>query len=491
MLFRMLYDDKLAQAAYLIGCQRTGEAIVIDPERDVDRYIEAAAAEGLRITAIAETHIHADFLSGARELAEQTGATLYLSDEGDEEWKYRWLESKLGGGSYPHRLLHDRDTFMVGNISFQAVHTPGHTAEHISFLVTDVGGGVEQPMGIATGDFVFVGDIGRPDLLESAAGLAGVAEPSARQLYGSLHRFTDLPDYVQVWPGHGAGSACGKALGAIPQSTVGYEKRFNPSVAAASGDEERFVDTILSGQPEPPPYFARMKKENRDGPVILGGMPNPHLMDASIAALRAANDEETVVIDTRSWAEFREGHLPGALHAPLDRTFPTIAGSYIQPEQKIILIAEHDHLDEATAALVRIGLDEVEGYLPPSALTAFLATSDLKESVAEIGGDDFARLAMREKPFLLDVRRGVEYQAGHIEGALNIAHTRLATELRVLPKDKPIYVHCQMGGRSAAATAYLQRIGYDVINVKGGYARLSETGLAIVDGVMADHIEHS
>ena len=175
MLFRMIYDEKLAQGAYLIGCQRTGEAIVIDPERDVDRYIRLAQQEGLRITAVAETHIHADFLSGARELAERVGAKVYVSDEGDADWKYQWLDAKSGGGSYDHQLLRDGDRFSVGNIEFHVMHTPGHTPEHISFLVTDHGGGADEPMGIVTGDFLFVGDLGRPDLLETAAGQAGCA----------------------------------------------------------------------------------------------------------------------------------------------------------------------------------------------------------------------------------------------------------------------------------------------------------------------------
>jgi hydroxyacylglutathione hydrolase len=207
MLFRVIYDPSLAQAAYLIGCQRTGEAIVVDPERDVDRYERLAASEGLRITAVAETHIHADFVSGSRELAEK-GAKVFVSDEGDADWKYQWLDRRSTGGAYDHQLLKDGDTFMVGHIEFRAVHTPGHTPEHLCFKVTDRGSGADEPMGVITGDFLFVGDLGRPDLLESAAGMAGKADPSA----------------------HGAGSACGKALGAVPQTTVGYERRFNPAL---------------------------------------------------------------------------------------------------------------------------------------------------------------------------------------------------------------------------------------------------------------------
>ena len=181
MFMRIIYDEKLAQAAYLIGCQKTGEAVVIDPERDVDRYIDLAAENGLRIVATAETHIHADFVSGSRELAERVGAKVLVSDEGDADWKYEWLNKKLDGGAYAYRLLKDGDTFNIGHIEFKVIHTPGHTPEHIVFLVTDRGGGANEPIGMATGDFVFVGDLGRPDLLESAAGHAGAMEPSARR----------------------------------------------------------------------------------------------------------------------------------------------------------------------------------------------------------------------------------------------------------------------------------------------------------------------
>ncbi len=261
MLLRQITDSKLAQNAYLIGCQRTGEALVIDPERDVDRYVEAAAAEGLRLVAATETHIHADFLSGCRELAHRHGARLYLSDCGPAEWKYLWAQD----GDKGIQLLRDGDAFSVGKIEIRALHTPGHTPEHLSFLVTDHGGGAEEPMGLMSGDFVFVGDVGRPDLLESAAGVAGAREPSARALHASLLRFLDLPDYLQIWPGHGAGSACGKALGAVPTSTVGYERRFSPALADVRRGEQVFVDAILEGQPEPPFYFARMKKENKEG----------------------------------------------------------------------------------------------------------------------------------------------------------------------------------------------------------------------------------
>ena len=246
MFFRQIVDEKLAQYAYLIGCQRTGEAIVIDPERDIDRYIDIARENGLTITAVTETHIHADFLSGCREFAERTGVRVYLSDEGDADWKYEWYRP------YDHVLLHDGDVFSVGHIDVKAVFTPGHTPEHLSFMVTDRGGGATEPLGMASGDFVFVNDLGRPDLLESAAGFAGAMRPSAIRLFHSAQRFIQFPEFLQVWPGHGAGSACGKALGAVPETTVGYEKRFSPALQAVLEGESTFVDFILEGQPEPP-----------------------------------------------------------------------------------------------------------------------------------------------------------------------------------------------------------------------------------------------
>ena len=358
MFLRMVYDDKLAEAAYLIGCQRTGEAIMIDPERDVDRYEKIASANGLRIVAVAETHIHADFISGGRELAEK-GAKVYVSDEGDADWKYQWLDKKMGGGGYNHRLLKDGDTFAVGNIEFKAVHTPGHTPEHLCFMVTDRGAGADKPMGVATGDFVFVGDLGRPDLLESAAGFAGKADPSAHRLYQTVRKFMAWPDYLQVWPAHGAGSACGKALGAVPQSTVGYEKMFNASVLAAK-TEQGFVDFILDAQPEPPLYFARMKRDNKIGPRVLGGVPTPR--ELSVDDLKKVVEKKAMVIDTRSWAAFKQGHLPGALHLPLNNTFNTDAGSLIGEHDVIHLIIEPSRVDEAVRDLIRVGLDKFCGW---------------------------------------------------------------------------------------------------------------------------------
>lgn len=464
MLLRLIYDDRLAQGAYLIGCQRTGEAIIIDPERDVDRYVDAARREGLKITAVAETHIHADFLSGARELAERTGARVYVSGEGGPDWMYQWLDKRSGGGAYNHQAVKDGDVFRVGGIEFAVMHTPGHTPEHVCYVVTDRGGGAAEPMGILSGDFVFVGDLGRPDLLETAAGLAGTADAGARQLYASVQRFLKLPDYLQVWPAHGAGSACGKALGAVPQTTVGYERRFNPAIGAAASEGE-FIDFILSGQPEPPMYFARMKRLNRDGPAVLGALT---IRGIAPQELRSVDGRKAAIVDTRPWGAFKAGHVPGALLAPLDGMFVNVTGSFVNEDEPIYLIVEPARADEAVRALLRIGLDKIEGVVDPSALEQYERAGGKLIPTPEVAVDEgAARIA--EGAFVLDVRAGSEFSQGHIPGALNAPYTRLASRLGEIPRDRRILVNCKSGARSARACAYLQRAGYDVTNLAGGY----------------------
>ncbi|MEO1129124.1 MAG: MBL fold metallo-hydrolase [Planctomycetota bacterium] len=467
---RMVYDEKLAQAAYVIGCQRSGEAIVIDPQRDVDRYIDLAAEHGLRLVAAAETHIHADFVSGTRELAERIGARVYLSDEGDADWKYQWLEKKLGGGSYDHVLLHHGDTFSIGNIEFRALHTPGHTPEHIVFLVTDRGAGATEPIGLATGDFVFVGDLGRPDLLETAAGEVGAMEPAARRLHTTVRALGDIPDFVQVWPGHGAGSACGKALGAIPTSTIGYERRFNPAIQAAAS-EQAFVDFILSGQPEPPLYFAAMKRDNKLGPHVLGALPTPPEIDAT--DLLALDATSVAIVDTRPWDAFRQGHVPGALSLPLIKSFCTDAGSLLKDTDDIYLIVQTERLEEVVRDLVRIGLDRLRGWIDVSAIDALAAAGQPLSTITDLTVDDAQGLIDRGEVHVLDVRRATEFEAGHIPGATNVAHTRLASRLDEVPRQR-LLVNCRSGVRSGRATSQLQRLGYDVINLRGGFIAWEE-----------------
>jgi hydroxyacylglutathione hydrolase len=462
MFLRQISDPALAQYAYLIGCPQTGEALVIDPERDIDRYRALAKANDLRIAAVAETHIHADFVSGSQEFATDSSITLYLSGEGGEEWSYQWPR-----GRHNVILLRHGENFRVGSIDVTAIHTPGHTPEHVSYLITDRGSGANEPMALMTGDFLFVGDVGRPDLLETAGGRPGVGEFSARQLQRSLvERLADLPDFLQVLPGHGEGSSCGKALGAIPMSVLGYERRFNHSLRLANADPAAFVNDILSGQPDPPLYFARMKRVNRDGIAVAGGFRSPAKLRPGEAAVFAAEDRGKL-LDTRSdRAVFDAGHPAGALHAPYPGAFfLTSAGSYVAEDEQILLLVEREaDVEEMSRQLYRIGLDHLAGYVLASE-----AASEglLRARTAHVDFETWNREALSPEELILDVRNASEFSEGHLPGAVNVPYTRLRSRLEELPRDKKLYVHCGSGKRAALAASFLNLKGFDVLHVDG------------------------
>ncbi len=459
MLLRQVFDPYLAQYAYLIGCQKTGEAIVIDPLRDIETYRELAEANNLRITAVAETHIHADFVSGGVEFAADPEVQLYLSAEGGPDWSYAWP-----GDRAKVTYLRHGDRFKVGNIQLEAVHSPGHTPEHLSYLITDLGGGADQPLAIATGDFLFVGDVGRPDLLETAAGQSGSMRPAAETLSVSLReRLQGIADHVQVLPGHGAGSACGKSLGAVPVSTIGYEGLYNRPLRQARENEEEFVEMILTGQPEPPPYFARMKQINRGGIAVTGGVPDAPRLDAS-----AFSGMEGPVLDARAdTSAFAEGHVPGSLTAPLRSPyFSVVAGSYVEPNDAIRLVLDDaSDLDLALRQLYRIGYDNVAGWITAGELRdAGLLTGQIKHVTFADWDDE----AAAERGDVLDVRTKAEFDAGHLPGAYNIPYTRLRVRVDEVPTDPdPLYIHCGSGVRAALAAAFLQSRGHSVVHVDG------------------------
>ncbi len=462
MFLRQIFDPYLAQYAYLVGCPRTGEALLIDPERDVDRYHRVARENGLKITAVAETHIHADFVSGAQELAAADPALrVYLSAEVGPEWSYRWPRDRKN----VHWLGHG-ERFEVGKLRVEAVHTPGHTPEHMSYLITDWGGGAGEPIALVTGDFLFVGDVGRPDLLESAAGVQGVMEPSARELQHSLReRLGGLSEYLQILPGHGAGSACGKALGAVPTSTLGYERRYNAPLRSALAEGAGFVREILSGQPEPPLYFARMKQVNRDGIVVTGRLPQPpHLEPGAFAARAQAGAR---VLDTRAdSAAFGAAHLPGALFAPLRTALFSVAvGSYVDAEEALLLVVEREaDVELAVRQLYRIGYDHPEGWLTvEEARAGGLFTARL-ERVEFAVFDPAEALAQGE---IVDVRTSQEFAEGHVAGARSFPYTRLKTRLAELPRGRVLSIHCGSGARAAVAAAFLQGAGFAVVHVDG------------------------
>lgn len=470
MIFIRLYDDSLAQASYLIGCPASRTAVVIDPNRLVEQYLSVASERGLSITAVTETHIHADFLSGSRELAERAGASLFLSACGPPEWQYQFRTEKNV------HLLQDGAAIRVGLVELVAVHTPGHTPEHLSFLVTDRGTAAE-PMGIISGDFVFAGDVGRPDLLEKAASQAGAAVTGARQMFKSLAWFKTLPDHLQVWPGHGAGSACGKGLSAMPQSTVGFERRFN--WALGIDDESEFIRQALEGQPEPPRYFREMKRMNRAGPPMLGGIALPP--PVSLERLDALRGEGALIVDTRPAADFAARHIPGTLSLPFNQSFPTWAGSLLPYDRDLYLIADPGQLERIVRSLALIGLDAVRGCFESSALAAWFAEGRALERTEQIAVEDLA--AGRPGMVVLDVRGRSEWEAGHLPGATHIPLAELPDRLGELPAAGAIAVHCQGGGRSAIAAGLLQARGFtSVANITGGFGAWTAAGLPVQEG---------
>jgi hydroxyacylglutathione hydrolase len=454
MLLKYFYDPLLAHASYMVGCQRSGEAIIVDPGRIVDEYLDAAARENLKIVGVAETHIHADYVSGARELAERVGAKLYVSDEGPDEWKFEYA------AEYPHQLLRDGDKFSVGNIVFETMYTPGHTPESVCFILTDQGGGADQPMGIFTGDFVFVGAIGRPDLLEEAAGVKGSAMFGAKELYHSIERFKSLPDYLQIWPSHGAGSACGKGLGAIPSSTVGYEKRFNPGLQF--DHEGDFVRYILADQPEAPKYFAEMKRVNRVGPALLGEINVPKL---NVATLKE-EASHVQIVDCSSTEHFSSGFVPGSINIPT-KSIATWGGWLIDYERPLYLICQAGEALRIAKVLYKMGVDNIAGYWDASEV----ATSGQRTARYPVAtAAEMADKVKSGEVELIDVRALSEWNEGHIPQASHQFLGKLKQKAASLIGDKPILVQCRSGSRSAIGASVLLAAGAkEVINLKGGF----------------------
>ena len=448
MFFQHVYDKTLAQASYFIGCQKEGVAIVIDPKRDVDTYLEIAEQNKMKITHIAETHIHADFLSGARELAKLTGADLYLSDEGGEGWQYL----------FPHIGLKDESTFMVGNLRFDVMHTPGHTPESISFLLTDTPASPE-PVMFFSGDFIFVGDIGRPDLLEKAAGVTGTMEVGAKQMYQSIQKAAKLPDHIQLWPGHGAGSACGKALGAVPGSTIGYEKIRNWAFRFAN-DEQGFINYLLADQPEPPKYFAMMKKLNKVNRPLLTEVPT--LKKLTVGELFEATERGMKIIDTRNKSVFAKGFIPGSINIQGNNSFATWAGWFLAYEEPFILVADENTLDDLTRKLMRIGMDNIYGYVP--GIDAWEQGGGTLFTANEISIDQLNDAIKNNNLQIVDLRGATEFRSGHIKGAKHVFVGTLPENLEKLDKTKNIVVHCQGGDRAAIGYSLLRKNGF--LNVK-------------------------
>lgn len=458
MLLERIYDEDLAQASYFIGCQAKGEAIVVDPRRDIEVYLNLAVKHNMHIVAVTETHIHADYLSGTRELARATGGQMYVSDEGGPDWTY--------GGDFDGavRMKHGHQ-IRLGNITVEAVHTPGHTPEHMSFLVTD-GAQADEPGFILTGDFVFVGDLGRPDLLDEAAGFVDTRFGGAKDLFASLRdHFLTLPDYVQVHPAHGSGSACGKALGAIPASTVGYERNFSWWAKYLQNDDEQgFVDELLSGQPDAHAYFGRMKLQNKVGPAILGDPAE--LIEYTATELAAAlADDNVIFIDTRHNSAVHNGTVKRSLNIPGVAKAASYGAWVYNPDAEdrplVLFASSREEAEQFNDHLVRVGIDTVRGYI--TSLDGLELAKPKLVSPDQLDGFD--------RVMLLDVRNKTEFAEGHIPGAEQLSGGRALWNLDQLPEPEAgtIVTYCQSGVRNSVTASALRREGYDVAELEGSY----------------------
>jgi hydroxyacylglutathione hydrolase len=446
MIIQRFEAAGLAHYSYLLGSQ--GKAVVIDPKRDIDTYLRFAAEKNLKITHIVETHIHADYASGATALAAATGAEMWLSayDTG-ETFEYQ----------FPHREFRDGEEFTVGDLRIVAVHTPGHTPEHLSFLVHDTRR-CGQPMALFSGDFIFSGSIGRPDLLGEDA-----KRQLAEQMYDSVNeRIRQLPDGVEVYPGHGAGSLCGTSISDRAQTTLGYERFCN--IFMADKDRAHFVEHLLSTVPDFPDYYRRMKKINSEGPKLLHGIPGDRKL--SVDEFRSLR-EEAVVLDIRRPEAFAGAHVPGAIHIGAGLSFGLWVGIIVKPGRRIVLITEDGNTEEVRRALIRVGLDEIAGWLTISEW--ILAGGEIGRAPMVDSRDVAAGMKV------LDVRGKAEFEHGHIPGASHIPLAQLEARLNEIPRNGTVAVVCGTGYRASIGASILMKAGIPAANVAGGMTAWSRT----------------
>ncbi len=460
MFIRPFIDETLGNSSYLIGSERAGLAAVVDPQRDVDRYLQTAAGLGLRLVYALDTHLHADFISGARELAAQAGLQIGAS----------------AGAEHPfeHRPLREGDTLALGDLTIGVLATPGHTPEHISFTVT--GPKPTVPAAIFSGGAMIVGGAARTDLLGQE-----MTVPLARQLYHTFHhKLLVLPDAVSVYPTHGAGSFCSAPTSTERVTTIGRERAANRLAQARS--EEEFVTLALSGLPSYPAYFKELRPVNQRGPRVLGGLPQ--LRPLPPAGVRDWLAQGGALVDVRAAEAFAEGHIPGAYGIALDIPLITWAGWLIPFGTPLILMAEGPAgIEEAVRQLIRIGYDDLRGYLD-GGLAAWEASGLPVDRIRTITVSELRdRLPERDAPLVLDVRQDDEWDTGHIPGAVHIENGRLPNADLPWPADQPIVVHCEHRGRSTAGLSVLARRGYrDLTLVDGGFAAWSEAGYEVKSG---------
>ncbi|GAA4543807.1 rhodanese-like domain-containing protein [Pseudonocardia xishanensis] len=449
MIVTQYYLECLSQASYLVGDETTGQALVVDPRRDVGEYLADAQAHGLTIVGVVDTHFHADFLAGHLELAEATGAWIGFGSRAEAD--------------FPVRHLADGERIVLGEVALEVWETPGHTPESISLLVFEHAAD-EVPYGVLTGDALFIGDVGRPDLLAS---VGHTADELGRMLYATVRRLMTLPDAVRVLPAHGAGSACGRNLSTERSSTIGDQRREN--YACRPMTEEDFLALVTAGQPAAPDYFGYDALLNRRPHEVLDPARRAQPLDLpEVVALQEAG---AVVVDARDPLEFAACHLAGSLNVPADGRFAETTGMVVRPEEQIVVVAPQDREEEIVVRLARIGFDCVAGYLrEPEG--AFLAAPDRVERASRVTAPQLATaLGASVPPVLVDVRNVGELVSGAIPGARHIPLAQLRNRLGEIPADRPVVAYCAGGYRSSVAASMLRRSGVDdVSDLVGGYA---------------------
>ncbi len=464
MYFKQFYLGCLAQASYLIGSD--GEAAVVDPQRDVDQYIEEAKAQGLLIKYVIETHLHADFVSGHRELARRTGAEIVFS--------------KHAGATFPHRPVSEGEELHVGKAVLRIMETPGHTPESISILVSDAAGST-QPQRLLTGDTLFVGDVGRPDL---AGGKGYTPAMMAEMMYDTLHdKLLQLPDEVEVYPAHGAGSMCGKNMSKETSSTIGQQRKFNYALQPMSKAE--FVRMMTTDLPAAPEYFAKDAEINRGGAEALSELPAVQPLTAEVVRglITQTNSLRYVVLDVRSAADFGAGHIPGSINVGLGGQFAIWSASLIPMEASLVIVAESEEkVAEARMRLARVGLENVKGYLQ-GGWESWRAAGFEVATVPQISVDQLHELLQREDDLqVIDVRRPAEYESGHVGPAVTAPLGELqktVSGLGVVPTQKTAVI-CAGGYRSSAATSILEQQGFtNLLNVTGGTGAWIKAGYPV------------
>ncbi|MFR9806994.1 MBL fold metallo-hydrolase [Pseudonocardia sp. RS010] len=454
MRFTQYYLDCLSQASYLIADDTTKQAVVVDPRRDVAEYLADATAHGLTVVGVIDTHFHADFLAGHLELAAATGAWIGFGRRAEAD--------------FPIRKLADGERIPLGDVTLQILETPGHTPESISVLVFEHADD-EVPYGVLTGDALFIGDVGRPDLLAS---VGVTSDELGRMLYTSIRRLMTLPDQVRVFPAHGAGSACGKNLSTERQSTIGEQRATNYACQPMS--EAEFVAIVTEGQPSAPGYFLYDAIQNRRQHQVFDAAhaPSPLTLDEVVA--RQATG--AVVIDAREPQEFAAGHLVGSVNVPADGRFAETSGTVVGAEQEIVVVAPQDREEEIVVRLARIGFDGVVGYLrEPEG--AFLGAPDHMARASRVTAKELDAARHRDAPpVVVDVRNTGELIAGTIPGSIHVPLAQLPNRLEEIPRDRPVVVHCAGGYRSSVAASLLRKEGWsDVSDLLGGYSAWAST----------------